>query len=243
MPEWAPNSQQLVFASDRDDASGVYDIFVVNRDGTGLDNLTNSNNRNDLDPHWSADSTKIVFTSDISLDPAAINYISTVNADGSNKTDLFTNINGGNFEPRWIPNDSKISFIRQFGNSCLFTMNPDGSNAVCTIDFTTVDHVSLYEWNSTGSQMLLFLYPDPFDSTTNLINYDVATENMVFLASNTHREQYSWSPDDSQIVFADPSSGDREIYTINSDGTDKINVTESLNSDNYAPDWSPVPIP
>ncbi len=39
-PTWSPSGEQLVFESDRASSAGLYAIFLINRDGTGIGQLT-----------------------------------------------------------------------------------------------------------------------------------------------------------------------------------------------------------
>jgi hypothetical protein len=48
-PSWSPDSQQLVYKSNRD--TGHFQIWMMNRDGSGVHNVSN-NAYNDVDPVW-----------------------------------------------------------------------------------------------------------------------------------------------------------------------------------------------
>jgi TolB protein len=65
MSAWSPDGAKLAFVSNRA-GHGLSDIWIVNRDGTGLQNLTNSKSRSvsNWAPTWSPDGTKIAFGSD-----------------------------------------------------------------------------------------------------------------------------------------------------------------------------------
>ncbi|HET89651.1 MAG TPA: hypothetical protein ENN99_02785, partial [Chloroflexi bacterium] len=58
-PTWSPDGQRIAFVSDRD---GDWELFVVNVDGTGLQQVT-FNDAWDSFPAWSPDSKKLVYTS------------------------------------------------------------------------------------------------------------------------------------------------------------------------------------
>ena len=75
LPAWSPDGSKLAFWSNRD---GNPEIYVVNRDGTGMRRLTN-HPENDSTPTWSPTGNQIAFTSNRSGAP----QIWVMNADGS----------------------------------------------------------------------------------------------------------------------------------------------------------------
>src|SRR4029077_11074809 len=56
-PNWSPDGKQLVFTGF---SNGFTDLFIINRDGTGLRRLTNDKFA-DLHPSWSPDGKTIAF--------------------------------------------------------------------------------------------------------------------------------------------------------------------------------------
>src|SRR4030095_7761765 len=52
-PRWAPDAQKIVFYSDR---SGKYQLWLINKDGSGMEQLT-FGNENAFCPVWSPDSS------------------------------------------------------------------------------------------------------------------------------------------------------------------------------------------
>jgi Tol biopolymer transport system component len=40
-PQWSPDNSQIVFSSNRDHATGYWDVFVMNSDGSNVTNITN----------------------------------------------------------------------------------------------------------------------------------------------------------------------------------------------------------
>jgi Tol biopolymer transport system component len=70
-PTWSPDGNRLTFESDRGTLNGGYAIFLINRDGTGLTQLTDRG----LDanhPVWSPDGRQLAFAARDPLHLAAI---------------------------------------------------------------------------------------------------------------------------------------------------------------------------
>ena len=88
----SPRSDKIIFNAS---GEGVYDIYVIDDDGSNLTNLTN-NSAFDKSPSWSPDGTKIVFTAYRN----GSSGISIINSDGTDETRLFSGDAG---EPRWEP--------------------------------------------------------------------------------------------------------------------------------------------
>jgi dipeptidyl aminopeptidase/acylaminoacyl peptidase len=63
-PAWSPDGRLLVFMSQAQVPSccGPWQIWAVNRDGTGATNLTNDDTINDMFPSWSPDGAQIIFS-------------------------------------------------------------------------------------------------------------------------------------------------------------------------------------
>ena len=62
-----------------------YQVYVMNADGTGQVNVSNST-ANDIQPSWSPDGTKIALASD--RDQAGFSSIYVISANGTNQTRL-----------------------------------------------------------------------------------------------------------------------------------------------------------
>ncbi|MEN3338046.1 MAG: TolB protein [Acidobacteriota bacterium] len=75
LPAWSPDGSKLAFTSNRD---GNPEIYVINRDGTGLRRLTN-HPEVDVTPTWSPTGNQIAWTSNRTGTP----QIWIMNADGS----------------------------------------------------------------------------------------------------------------------------------------------------------------
>jgi len=118
---WSPDSQQLVFQSNRD---GDFEIYSMNINGSHQTRLTNSPSR-DLQPNWSPDSHHIAFISERNINAEL--YV--MNADGSDQRRL-TMTPEFEFSPQWSPDGLQILFQRTVPGSDFETyiMDADGSH-------------------------------------------------------------------------------------------------------------------
>jgi TolB protein len=95
--QWSPDGTQIVFVGDEDRFDDVpMDVFVINADGTGERNLTETSEALENLPHWSPDGTQIVFQSSQGNE----SNICFVNVDGTNLhclMDIDGSVNG------WLP--------------------------------------------------------------------------------------------------------------------------------------------
>lgn len=60
-PSWSPDGQRLAFESNRDSLLGQYAIYLINKDGTGLLQVTDSSLNADH-PVWSPDGRQLAFS-------------------------------------------------------------------------------------------------------------------------------------------------------------------------------------
>jgi Tol biopolymer transport system component len=120
--EWArfsPDGKQIVFDSNRD--GGVYEIFVMNVDGSDTTQLTFPPTLGRY-PSWSTDGKQIIFRHGIDI------YV--MNADGSGSPTQLTNEVAPSFAQmaNFSPNGQYIAFMSfREGYCSVFLMNSDGS--------------------------------------------------------------------------------------------------------------------
>jgi TolB protein len=122
---WSPDGRRIAFFSNQE---GNNEIYVVNVDGTGWKNLSQSPSSQDIDPQWSPDGKQIAFVTD--RDGNREIYV--MNADGSDPRNLTNHPlrdgEDGQYGPLWSPDGRKLMFTtNRDRNVEIYAMNADGS--------------------------------------------------------------------------------------------------------------------
>jgi Tol biopolymer transport system component len=123
LPIWSPDSQQIAFQG----ASGFLskpDVFVVNRDGSGLRNVTRTPSPADREPRWSADGRTIVFQS--FTGGRGKTEVHLISADGTKHVNL-TRSPSFDGEPSWTPEGRIVFTSNRDGNRDIYVMDATGA--------------------------------------------------------------------------------------------------------------------
>ena len=243
-PSWSPDGRRIAFHSSRDDPDpnddeDVWDIYVMNADGSDLTRLTD-NSAWDSYPRWSPDGQRIAFQSygDGNWD------IYVMNSDGTGRTRL-TDDPASDDGPSWSPTGRSIAFYSdRDGNREIYVMNADGSSQTRLTDNPAPD---LYPSWSPNGRSLAFASgrDDPGIRSIYVMNADGSGQTR--LTDNAAWDWAPrWSPDGRSMAFVsdrddpDPIDGNRiwSIYVMNADGSGQTRLSDSMASDS-GPDWSP----
>ncbi|MBE2200249.1 MAG: PD40 domain-containing protein [Anaerolinea sp.] len=191
-PRYNRGATRVVFSSNRD---GDYEIFVMNADGSGLQQLTH-NGANDVNPVWSPDGSQIAFQS--YRDGQAEVYV--MDANGSNQQRLTAH---GNYdgEPTWSPDGSQIAFTSaRTGTPYIYVMNSDGTGVT-----QLSNQPSVYPaWSPDGSQ-IAYSGDQDGDGWLELwlMNADGSNQHMLYDPYEVQADAWAhgWSPDGREITF------------------------------------------
>ena len=147
----------------------------------------------------------------------------------------------------WSPDGRRIAFkSRRNGNNELYVMNPDGSDQTRLTNSFRVSE-GQPAWSPDGTRLLYRQTPDnPIVQDADIwqIDVDPAAPNARPVLERTGDERYpSYSPDGTKILFRGDQdlidhSGDEELYVMNADGTDVVQLTHNDVFDS-APAFSP----
>ncbi|MCI0708379.1 MAG: hypothetical protein L0Y80_12945 [Ignavibacteriae bacterium] len=127
--DWSPDGKKIVFAfSPRAELGDrTRSIYVINADGTGLEQLTDSLGIRDDTPSWSPDGQTIAFSSNRDYYPDAQLWseIYLMDADGSNQRRLTYTDSLINGTPAWSPDGNSIAFT---SNAEIVIIEKDGTD-------------------------------------------------------------------------------------------------------------------
>src|SRR6266487_720870 len=195
VPAWSPNGQRIAFHSTRANPGPpplAIDIFLMNADGTDqtqLTNLTTLGLGGAVDPVWSPDGQRIVFSSF-----AAPREVFAINVDGTGLTNL-TNHPARDADPDWSPNGREIAFTStRDGNREIYVMNADGSEPRrLTLDAAEDTRPC---WSPDGKQIV-------FDRRVETGHFEVFVMN----ADGTNQTRLTTSPPGAFSGFASWGQG------------------------------------
>jgi hypothetical protein len=225
---WSPDGRRIAFTRFGLTTS---DIWVMNRDGSGQSDLTNTEQVDEGFPAWSPDGHHLAYTTRRDGN----NEIYVMNADGSDPKRLTDNP-ADDFAPSWSPDGSRIAFVSDRDNSPgvydIYLMNADGSEVARLTSRAGSTYTPA--WSPDGTR-IAFRSDRDGSSDIYVINQD-GTGLQDLTNEPASDWSPSWSPDGSQIAFQTNRDGNWEIYVMNADGSNPTNVTQNP-ADDQLPFW------
>jgi TolB protein len=207
--------------------SNHFDVFVMNVDGTNPRNITNDPNADDLVPRWSPDGKQLVFTKFIGSDT----NVYTIRRDGTGLTAITNDGGAGSLD--WSPGGTRLLLARGDG---MWTVGTDGSSPA----FIDTVKAATAEYSPDGTHLAITaLYTTDYQIFTMPVAGGTKTLVTTFVRDACFGA--TWSPDGTHIAFMAADYGlPRDVFTIKSDGTDLVNLTNSAAQDLF-PSWGPKP--
>jgi Tol biopolymer transport system component len=225
-PAWSPDGSKIAFASRR---NGTYDIFVMNADGSGSQELT-SGKQNDNHPTWSSDGRRIAFARDGDI------YV--MNADGSDLQRI-SEVDAEELEPAWSPDGTWIAYVRRYPGGPIkevWVMHPDGSDRHRLT--RSLQEPTTPAWSPDSTRIVFASNPQSGSYQLFTIGVDGRGLKSVVPTVNDNFEP-SWSPDGSKIAYQEEGA----IFTLElgPDAVDSVEKHTNQANNDSSPVWNPAP--
>ena len=241
---------QIVFASNRETSENIFQVFIMNIDGTRVRRLTHDSN-NYFFPRFSPDGSHILFYSQNGVD----DEIYLMDITGANLVNL-TQSPGNDRLPQFSRDGSMIVFMSdRDGNREIYIMNSNGSHQTRLTYNNSTDHSPQFSpdgkrvlFYSTTLDLYNFTNPETYDLYTVGIdggNLTKLTPDSVYFHFSARDNSPSvfdaaprFSPDGSKIVFQNYRHSEFVISVMSSDGSNRINLVYQSGVD-FAPFFYP----
>ena len=226
-PAWSPDGRKLAFVSRRD---GNSEIYVINADGSGQENLTQHPAR-DSHPSWSRDGRKLAFVS--RRDGNSEIYV--MNADGSGLRNV-TRAPSNDLHPAWSPDGRAIAFVKMIQKKCA----PNPPPGIPCNNYVTYEP-NLYVVNGDGSGLrrLRTQWAALINPSWSADGKTIRFGSYLVQADGSGQTELprnvpfagAWSPDGKRFAFAhvDSSPGNGTdanagLWVVNADGSNPRRV-------------------
>lgn len=222
----------IIFSMRDNTESQNYQIYTVNIDGTGFQQITDLKNNESTQPSWSPDSSQIVFTTTLESTSLGTS-IFIMNEDGSNIRPMkkffgssYDFVQPG-FGPRWSPDGNKIAF------SWCMDCELSGSNIeVFIYDFIQDSVFQITDnpaidisprWNHDGTRIAFSSdrnYPNE-RSRSDVFETDVYGENLRQITTDGELGSFVYNSN-NQTYIIKKNTPPFKWYTLNSSTLDTV---------------------
>ncbi len=225
---YASRWTKIAFTSNRD---GNNEIYVMDGDGGNQRRVT-VNPKDDGDPAWSPDGTKIAFVSNRNQ---GYLQIWVIDADGENPVRLTDGLVDAN--PNWSPDGKLIAYdtdrdpeAPDLSPRVIFVMDADGQNKRQLVEepgWST--HPS---WSPDGKRIAFV--SDRHGQIDQIYAMDADGQNQRRITDDLENKRMpSWSNDGRRIAYV----VNHRLYVVDSNGENQRKLTKIVGDDH--PTWSP----
>jgi hypothetical protein len=234
-PEWSPDGKRIAYTQGGD-------VFVINPDGSGRENVTQGAHGAAAAPSWSPDGTQIAYDATTVEPLGNETHIWIANSDGTGAHRLDDMCSS--YVPQWRPDGKQIAFYGstdpvQGGGGCdpgsigKWLIEPDGTHRV------PFPVAQLGDWSPDGSHITFG--PGCFVGNCYGIWTQPADGSPATNITSGAGYFPHWSPDGKRIAFRGRQPGDSAgfVYTVATDGSDWQRVSTMFVTN---VSWQPIPV-
>lgn len=228
---WASNYQHIAFASG---PANNRDIFVMNANGNGRRNISNSYGADEDWPEWAPQGNHVIYSSNRDGNHEIYLY----NSDNETSTRL-TNRTQDDKWPTYSPDGSKIAFQSNLGSGSglteIFIMNADGTNILRLTNSPALDQMPT--WSPDGNK-IAFMSSRDGNPEIYVMNADGSAQTRLTNFPGIDARP-CWSKETGLIAFTStrdfPTTAltNYEIYIMNGDGSNPVRLTSNSIYDDY----------
>lgn len=240
-PSWSPDGSEIVFTRALPNQAAA-DIYVMNRDGSGVRQLTDTPAMDEIAPSWSPDGSKIVFAGAINH-PIVLNRYTedydlyTMNADGSDVRSLLI-APGVQRHPAWSPDGAWIAFAHS-PPARIGLVSADGSRTRWLTRPGMGGFVFSPEWSPDGEWIAFSVLTVEPDYDIWRIRPDRSGLSNLTANNPGIDVNPAWAPDGKSIAFlrSQPGSQITKLYMMNPQGGKVRKVIDLELEAQYRPSW------
>ncbi len=239
------SGERLAFASYG--GQGLLYIYTVTDSGGSSLLLTPSDNDDDYadeggwHPAYSPDDSQIAFTSRRHTTPV-IFLMDSTDGDRAGVTQVTTDTgSGADTQVSWKPGGTGLIYTstRRNANHDIRTIDTNGTNMVQLLN--TDDNYQWASYKPTDDNIIVLQSDHNPDNSedTDIFTYSIsgAMFTLKIADSDYSDGAPSWNPAGTRIAFHSDRAGDFDIWVVDSDGTNLMQLTSDTRSDGY-PIWN-----
>lgn len=260
-PAWSGAAGYIAFTGTH--TSGYQDIYLADRSGAVVRNLTGDNSpffqptSRERQPAWSPDGTRIAFAADNGGDTFDL---WSIRPDGTEQQRLTDKPNANEYSPTWSPDGTRIAYVSDENGYDEIRMRDLQSGAIESLLAGSLDDNNFAPaWSPTDNTWIAFTRRDSSGSKIYLVNLsDRQPQRLTVPVGGTwSRESWpAWSSDGRFLVFAatpalnsqQPATFDlylarvfddtgSPLFPVDLQALCHISFTDLDTSDEFSPNW------
>lgn len=242
-PRWSPDGSKIAF---RSRSTGTDQIWVMDSKSANKTQLTIMDGYYCRWPSWSPDGRKIAFYRHYGTSTCAAyrtTEVCTMNADGSEVTCFGNSAGHGEFHPSWSPDGTTLIYDRDEGTCSnpkdLWMMNPVGTNKRAFYPVSGQNDDNWYQTASRWGTHGKILFMETVTSTNHweigVINDDGTGYYRIAHPNSDSTSGPSWAFGNKKIIYSAPDgNGITQLWMVNDDETDRLQITEGTSMSRWA---------